>query len=344
MKKYLSISLFLLLPILVFAATTDFTANSNITVSAVTFGSGTANMLIMNGSTAESWKFNAGTFTVTNPGTFQIGSSNSSVKSIQISEGSATLVCAENSTPGTSYATVPTTAGTYTITPSETTQCTSLCTSLSNTASYNSFPTCGAATCNSGYRLEGSGSSATCVPIGGGGIIGGGGGGTVPTPVYTVIQGTATTSGAVGISTPATSASVQTTVLAQSQIDAIIALLQSFGAEQTVIDNVKTSLAGKPATASIGAVISAVFSSGLGKGMTKADIKRLQQLLNKHTDTQISSSGAGSPGNETEYFGSLTEKAVQKFQVKHGLAQSGDPGYGYVGPKTRAKLQELFSK
>ena len=147
--------------------------------------------------------------------------------------------------------------------------------------------------------------------------------------MYTVVQGTT---------------SIQTTSLAQSQIDAIVALLRSFGAEQTVIDNVKSALAGRPAAASTGAVISAVFSSGLGKGMTSADIRRLQQLLNKHADTQISSFGAGSPGNETEYFGSLTEKAVQKFQEKYDIAQSGDSGYGYVGPKTRAKIKEVFSE
>lgn len=343
MKKYLSISLFLLLPFVVSAATNDFTASSNVTVSAVTFGSDTANMLIMSGSTAETWAYSSGTFTVTNPGTFQVGSSDSAVKSVQISQGGSTLICAENSTPGTSYATVPTTAGTYTVSPSATTDCTSLCTTLSNTASYNSFPTCGAATCSSGFRLSGSGSSATCVPIGGGGISGGGGGGgSIPSPVYTVIPGTGTaTTGASSASTPA---STQTTALAQSQVDAIIALLQSFGAEQTVIDKVKSSLAGRPAAASTGAVISAVFSSGLGKGMTRADIKRLQQLLNKHTDTQISSSGVGSPGNETEYFGSLTEKAVQKFQVKYGLAKPGDSGYGYVGPKTRAKIKAVFSE
>ena len=342
MKKYLLISLFLLLPLIIFAATSDFTANGNTTVPGVTFGSDTVSMLIFSGSTAESWIFNGGTFTVTNPGSaFNVGSSDSSVKSVQISQGSSTLICAENSTPGTSYATVPTTAGTYTIAPSATTDCTSLCTTLSNAASYNSFPTCGAATCNAGFRLSGSGSSATCAPIGGGGIMGGGGGGTAPTPVYTVIPGTATTSGTTNVSISATT---QTTSLAQSQIDAIIALLQSFGAEQTVIDSVKSSLAGKPAAASTGAVISAVFSSGLGKGMTNMDIRRLQQLLNKHTDTQISSSGAGSPGNETEYFGSMTEKAVQKFQMKHNIAQPGDPGYGYVGPKTRSKIQEVFAK
>ncbi|MFH0803598.1 MAG: peptidoglycan-binding protein [Candidatus Tagabacteria bacterium] len=90
--------------------------------------------------------------------------------------------------------------------------------------------------------------------------------------------------------------------------------------------------------------VSPVFTIGFTKGTTNPDIKRLQQLLNSDADTKIAESGVGSPGNETEYFGSLTEKAVQKFQVKYGVAQEGDPGYGYVGPKTRAKLQEVFKE
>ena len=78
--------------------------------------------------------------------------------------------------------------------------------------------------------------------------------------------------------------------------------------------------------------------------MSGSDVKRLQQLLNSDSDTKIAESGIGSFGNETEYFGSLTEKAVQKFQTKYNIAKSGDSGYGYVGPKTRAKLNEVFGQ
>ena len=91
--------------------------------------------------------------------------------------------------------------------------------------------------------------------------------------------------------------------------------------------------------------VSAVFTTTMKVGMTSADVKRLQQILNSDSDTQIAVSGVGSPGNETEYFGNLTSEAVKKFQKKYGIVSSGTAettGYGLVGPGTRAKLQEVF--
>lgn len=88
--------------------------------------------------------------------------------------------------------------------------------------------------------------------------------------------------------------------------------------------------------------ISSFFTIGLGSGTTHPDIERLQKLLNTDPDTRIAEIGVGSPGNETNFFGSLTKRAVQKFQEKYGIAKEGEPGFGYVGPKTRAKLQNIF--
>ena len=91
-------------------------------------------------------------------------------------------------------------------------------------------------------------------------------------------------------------------------------------------------------------LVSPAFNRTLTPGMTHADVKRLQQLLNSDPDTRIAASGVGAPGSETTYFGALTEKAVQKFQEKHGVAGVGAPGYGYVGPATRAKLLAIFGE
>ena len=90
--------------------------------------------------------------------------------------------------------------------------------------------------------------------------------------------------------------------------------------------------------------VSPVFNSNLSVGSSSSDVKRLQQLLNSDSDTKIASSGAGSPGNETNLLGSLTSQAIGKFQVKYGVvSNSSEVGYGNLGPKTRAKLQEVFN-
>jgi len=83
---------------------------------------------------------------------------------------------------------------------------------------------------------------------------------------------------------------------------------------------------------------SAIFIRNLKKGMRNADVKRLQQLLAANKEIYPE-------GLITGYFGLLTEKAVQRFQLKYKVVSSiRDPGYGMVGPKTRAKLLEIFSK
>jgi len=95
----------------------------------------------------------------------------------------------------------------------------------------------------------------------------------------------------------------------------------------------------------IAVAVSPIFTASLKLGSSDADVKHLQKLLNSDPDTKVADSGFGSPGNETEYFGSLTEKAVQRFQCKYNIVCSGSPesiGYGYIGPKTRAKIQEVF--
>lgn len=101
--------------------------------------------------------------------------------------------------------------------------------------------------------------------------------------------------------------------------------------------------AATPAAPSAPAV-SPVFTRALAPGRTHSDVKRLQKLLNSDPTTRIAETGVGSPGSETEYFGALTTKAIQKFQVKYGVASPGTAGYGNLGPKTRAKLQEIFGQ
>lgn len=308
MKYIFAIVLSLVLPALVFAATNDFVANGNVIIPGVTFGVSTTNMLIMNGSTAESWSFTSGVLTVTNPGAaFTISSSDSEVKSIQITSGATTLACSENTTPGTSYATLPAASGTYTVLPSATTQCTSLCAVLPNVSTYNAFPMCGALSCSSGYQLSGSGANATCtaIPQGSSQVVGSG-------------PSAPSAAGIPGYIKPR---------------------LQMVYPDGRVVYLDTTSSSVNPSVVSLknGVIIpSAVFTKNLPIGSSSNDVRRLQVLFATDKDVYPE-------GKVTGYYGSLTKKAVERFQLKYGVVKSKkEAGYGSVGPKTRAKIREVF--
>ncbi|MBM3261510.1 hypothetical protein FJY93_03770 [Candidatus Kaiserbacteria bacterium] len=87
------------------------------------------------------------------------------------------------------------------------------------------------------------------------------------------------------------------------------------------------------------------WDQNLKIGSTGADVRLLQEFLNQDTDTAIALSGPGSRGNETASYGSLTARAVSKFQEKYRseiLSPLGlSLGTGSVGLATRAKLNAL---
>jgi len=89
------------------------------------------------------------------------------------------------------------------------------------------------------------------------------------------------------------------------------------------------------------------ISRNLKLGDKGEDVKSLQIFLNSDKKTQIADSGPGSPGEETTYFGPLTKNAVialQELYTKDILAPVGlSSGTGYVGPSTRAKLNNLVN-
>ena len=85
-----------------------------------------------------------------------------------------------------------------------------------------------------------------------------------------------------------------------------------------------------------------MINKTLDYGIKDPQVKELQIWLNANGFT-VAQSGPGSPGNETDYFGPATQKAVQKFQASSGIVSSGTPtttGYGRVGPLTLSKIGE----
>ena len=107
-----------------------------------------------------------------------------------------------------------------------------------------------------------------------------------------------------------------------AQITSLTAQLQALqGGQQTA------------GTGGTGACTGVTFTRNLVIGSTGSDVKCLQQILNQTASTQVSVTGAGSPGNETSYFGGLTLAAVKIYQAAHGMTPANQ-----VGPMTRAAL------
>jgi hypothetical protein len=76
------------------------------------------------------------------------------------------------------------------------------------------------------------------------------------------------------------------------------------------------------------------FTKALSRGLSGSEVTKLQQFLKNYPDLYPE-------GLVTGYFGPATERAIKRFQEKYGIAKSGVAGYGMVGPKTRAKLNEF---
>ncbi len=87
---------------------------------------------------------------------------------------------------------------------------------------------------------------------------------------------------------------------------------------------------GKPAVENI-VISSYQFTKNLELGDQEASVKELQKYLNKNGFI-VATTGPGSLGKETEYFGLATRAALIKFQQAKNIS----PAVGYFGSITRA--------
>lgn len=151
-----------------------------------------------------------------------------------------------------------------------------------------------------------------------GGSSGGGGGGTAVTTTTTATTTATSTSTPTAVATTTSAATVTTpSVTPPAQATPPVAV---------------SPIGFPPAVYQIALNI----TRNLSVGSTGKDIEALQQALAKMTDIYPE-------GLVTGRYGVLTKAAVQRFQEKYGIVKAGEPGYGSVGPKTRAKLMEVFS-
>jgi hypothetical protein len=76
------------------------------------------------------------------------------------------------------------------------------------------------------------------------------------------------------------------------------------------------------------------FLINLRRGTKHAEVRTLQEFL--RTDRIIYPEGIVSG-----FYGLATERAIGRLQIKYNIARPGIPGYGAIGPKTRALLNSL---
>jgi peptidoglycan hydrolase-like protein with peptidoglycan-binding domain len=139
------------------------------------------------------------------------------------------------------------------------------------------------------------------------------------------------------VATPAV-AHAQTAEELQAQIQSLLATIAALQAQ---LGNVSGGTTTTPVACSFS------FLRDLGPGSTGADVMNLQQFLNMSADTRVAATGAGSPGQETSYYGPATAAAVSRFQVKYAasiLTPLGlTSGTGYFGASSRAQARQICS-
>ena len=115
--------------------------------------------------------------------------------------------------------------------------------------------------------------------------------------------------------------------LTSSQVQSILSLLSSFGADSATIANVQAALTGQPSTSgSTGGSTSAScsFTKDLTMGASGAEVTCLQKAL--------IAGGFSIPAGATGYFGGQTKTAVIAWQKSAGVS----PASGYFGSISRA--------
>jgi len=122
----------------------------------------------------------------------------------------------------------------------------------------------------------------------------------------------------------------QAATLTAGQIQAVVTLLQSFGVDATAVASIQQTLGSAQVSTTTGSTtaVNASLIGFLRLGDEGDRVAFLQALL--AADPSIYPEAL-----ITGYFGPLTEKALKRYQKKHGFEQ-----VGFIGPKTLKKLSD----
>ena len=132
--------------------------------------------------------------------------------------------------------------------------------------------------------------------------------------------------------------------LSPTQVNAIITLLQSFGADQNTINKVRSTLTGQPYQSNTN--YNQYGNSSNNSNSFCPNLYRNLYLGTKGQDVRelqiyLKNQGFYNYPEITGYYGPATMYAVQRFQAAKGIVSYGTPestGYGVVGPKTRMAM------
>lgn len=152
-------------------------------------------------------------------------------------------------------------------------------------------------------------------------------GGAGQAGTITVVSATPT-SGTVGVPTNASGLQAQ----AQALLNQIAVLQAQLGAGSAGTSGVSTGRG-----VALDSSSCPLVGRSLKRGVSGDDVRRLQQFLARDASVYPEAIVSG-------YYGALTEKAVQRWQVKYSIVSSGTPettGYGVVGPRTAAAIALL---
>lgn len=118
--------------------------------------------------------------------------------------------------------------------------------------------------------------------------------------------------------------------LTETQINAVTTLVRSFGADETTVQNVSSSLRGSVLGATAACpTLTTSLRRGMSDAMTNGQVTELQKFFATYYSLSPEDTVTG-------YFGLVTQRTVVRFQTEQGLSPVGT-----VGPQTRARIASL---